>query len=298
MKTSERHLFILKYREKYTVKAMCKTLGVSESGYYRWLRNRNRPNSRQLLSVKIGEILAQHPDNANYGVDRIRLALLQRGITVSRRTVYRAMKEAGLLHKRRIPHGITKATTEIQQKENLIKRDFTAEAPLRKFLTDITEIQCADGKLYVSPIMDCFSGEIVALEMRDNMKKELCIDTVRQLKQQFPNLNGAILHSDRGSQYTSEAFRSELKRCGITQSLSGTGHCFDNARMESFFATLKKEKIYRIGAYKLPREEVKTIVFRYVFVYYNRIRIYTHNPMGLPPVPYREWSSKEKQLAA
>ena len=80
-----------------------------------------------------------------------------------------------------------------------------------------------------------------------------------------------------------------MKKSGIIQSLSGTGHCFDNARMESFFATLKKEKIYQIAAYKLNREQVISIIFRYVFVYYNRLRIYTRNPQGLPPVKYREW---------
>lgn len=268
---------------------MCKVLNVSESGYYRWLKNRDKATRRQLLSAVIKDILNEHPDNSNYGVNRIQIALTQAGIEVSRRTIYRAMKESGLLHRRRRPHGITKATTEIQDKENIIKRDFSAEAPMKKLLTDITEIQCLDGKLYVSPVMDCFSGEIVALEMRDNMKKELCIDTVRQLKANCPNLKGAILHSDRGSQYTSEAFREELKKNGMIQSFSGTGHCFDNARMESFFATLKKEKIYQIAAYKLTREQVKSIVFRYVFIYYNRLRIYTHNPMGLPPVKYREW---------
>lgn len=268
---------------------MCKVLNVSESGYYRWLKNRDKATRRQLLSAAIKDILNEHPDNSNYGVNRIQIALMQAGIEVSRRTIYRAMKESGLLHRRRRPRGITKATTEIQDKENIIKRDFSAESPMKKLLTDITEIQCFDGKLYVSPVMDCFNGEIVALEMRDNMKKELCIDTVRQLKANCPNLKGAILHSDRGSQYTSEAFRKELKKIGIIQSLSGTGHCFDNARMESFFATLKKEKIYQIAAYKLTREQVKSIVFRYVFIYYNRLRIYTHNPMGLPPVKYREW---------
>ena len=137
---------------------------------------------------------------------------------------------------------IAKKVVEIQEKENLIKRDFYAEKPMQKLLTDITEIACVDGKLYISPIMDCFNGEIVALEMRENMKKELCIDTIRQLGK----LNNVILHSDRGSQYTSEDFRKELKRLGITQSLSGTGRCYDNARMESFFATLKKEKLYQI----------------------------------------------------
>lgn len=291
-------MFLLERRDVYTVKLMCRVLHLSESGYYRWLRNRTKQSSRQLLAVKIEEIFAEHPDNHNYGVNRICLALEQAGIDVSCRTVYRVMKEHGWLHKKHIPHGITKSTTEIQEKENLLKRDFSAKQPFRKFLTDITEIQCADGKLYVSPIMDCFSGEIVALEMRDHMKKELCIDTVRQLRQLCPDLNGAVLHSDRGSQYTSAAFRAELARYGLTQSLSSVGHCFDNARMESFFATLKKEKIYQIAAYKLPREQVKTIIFRYVFAYYNRVRIYTRNPLGLPPVKYREWVQVNRLDAA
>ena len=103
--------------------------------------------------------------------------------------------------------------------------------------------------------------------MRDNMKKELCIDTVNQLKLKYGDLKNVILHSDRGSQYTSEAFRNLLKKYEIAQSLSGTGRCCDNARMESFFATLKKEKLYRIPTYRMTREDVKTVIFRYVFIY-------------------------------
>ena len=147
-------------------------------------------------------------------------------------------------------------------------------------------MQCRDGKLYISPIMDCYSGEILSLCMRDNMKKELCVDTVKAMANRFP-VRDAILHSDRGSQYTSEAFRSELARQGLTQSLSGVAHCYDNARMESFFATLKKELIYRVSAYRLSMSEVKSLVFRYVFVYYNRIRVYTANPGGWPPETWR-----------
>lgn len=214
-------------------------------------------------------------------------ALSQRGTHVSLRTVYRTMSEAGLIHKRRRPHGITKSDTEAQEKENLIKRNFSADKPLTKLLTDITEVQCADGKLYVSPVLDCYNGEIIALEMRDNMKKELCIDTVKQLKSQYGNLHGAILHSDRGCQYTSYAFRRILVDSGITQSLSGTAHCYDNARMESFFATLKKEKLYRIPTYKMKRDEVKTVIFRYIFGYYNTQRVNSFNPGGIPPVSMR-----------
>ena len=133
--------------------------------------------------------------------------------------------------------------------------------------------------------------------MRDNMKKELCIDTLNAAAGRYP-LRGAILHSDRGSQYTSEAFRKQLEALGIQQSLSGVPHCFDNARMESFFATLKKELLYRIPTYKMKKEEVKAIIFRYVFTYYNQVRIYTANPEGLPPVAYRMLSEEQQLMAA
>ena len=278
---------------------MCRVLKISESGYYRWLKNRAKPTARELLSVEIKSILAEHPDNDNYGIDRIQSALERKGIHVSRRTVYRAMSEMGILHRKRTPRGITKATTEIQDRENLIKRDFKAEKPLEKLLSDITEIQCYDGKLYVSAVLDCFNGEILSIVMDSNMKKELCIRTVKELELQYgKKIKGAILHSDRGSQYTSEAFKLALKEAGLIQSLSGTGHCFDNARMESFFATLKKEKIYRISAYKLTRDQVKSIIFRYIFVYYNRIRISSVNPGGMPPVAYREWAKTHAPTAA
>ena len=277
---------------------MCRVLKISESGYYRWLKNQSKPTARALLSVKIQTILDEHPDNDNYGVGRICTALEQRGVHVSRRTVYRTMSEMGILHRRRRPHGITKATTEIQEQENLIKRDFKAEKPLKKLLSDITEIQCYDGKLYVSAVLDCFNGEILSIAMDSNMKKELCVRTVKELMMQYgKKLKGAIFHSDRGSQYTSEAFRNALKDAGLQQSLSGTGHCFDNARMESFFATLKKEKIYRIAAYKLTREQVKSIIFRYIFIYYNRIRISSVKPGGLAPVAYREWAKSPTPAA-
>ena len=123
---------MLENNGRYEVKVMCRVLKISESGYYRWLRNRNKPKARELLSVKIQEILDRHPDNDNYGVNRMMTALEQAGIKASRRTVYRAMNEMGLLHGKRIPRGTMKATKEIQERENLIRRDFTAEKPLMK----------------------------------------------------------------------------------------------------------------------------------------------------------------------
>ena len=167
-----------------------------------------------------------------------------------------------------------------------------ADTSYTKLLTDIKEVQCADGKLYVSPVMDCFSGEILSVEMHDNMKKDLCIQTIENLCKTCCIEAGVILRSDRVSQYTSEAFGQKLRKNGIIQSLSGTGNCFDNARMESFFATLKKEKLYRIATYKMTREQVKTVIFRYIFVYYNNISIYTRDPKGMPPVKYRKWATE------
>ena len=266
---------------------MCDVLNVSETGYYRFKRNLGRPDKNAVLSAVMQDVLDEHPFNDNYGVDRMQIALMHRGYTVGKRRISRIMKENGWLHERkRRPKGLTRATTEIQEKENLIKQDFTSDQPYQKLLTDISQISCRDGKLYISPIMDCFNGEIISLVMRSNMRKELCIDTFNAAAKRFP-INGAILHSDRGSQYTSEAFRKTLSNAGVLQSLSGVNHCFDNARMESFFATLKKELLYRIPTYKMKMDEVKAIIFRYVFVYYNRIRIYTSNPDGLPPAAYR-----------
>ena len=109
------------------MKAICRFLKISESGYYRWLRNQGKPGARQLLLVKIQGIISEHPDNKNYGGRRVQAALAQKGTHVSLRTVYRTISEAGLIHRHRRPHGITKTDTETQDRENLIKRNFSAD---------------------------------------------------------------------------------------------------------------------------------------------------------------------------
>jgi transposase InsO family protein len=216
------------------------------------------------------------------------LALSQREVPTSYSTVYRIIKKHGLLQKvKRHPNGITREDAEAQKSENLIQRDFSSSAPNQKWLSDITEIPCSDGKLYLSAMLDCFNGEIVGLAMDDNMRKELCI-------QAFENActarhaRGMVFHSDRGSQFTSHAFRESLANRDAIQSMSGTGRCYDNARMESFFATLKKEKLYPLKTERHPMSFIKSIIFRYIMVYYNRQRIYTSNPGGWPPAIYRE----------
>lgn len=228
----------------------------------------------------------------------MKIALFNKGIRIGIRRLTRLMREQGLIHeRRRQPKGLTKATTEAQERENLIKQDLSSEIPFTKLLTDITQVQCLDGKLYISPVLDCFDGSVLSLLMHDNMKKELCIDTVKAAARRYPQIRGAIYHSDRGSQYTSEEFKDTLKSLDMTQSLSGVDCCYDNARMESFFATLKKELLYRIPTYRMTKEDVKTIVFRYVFTYYNTVRIHTSNLGGLPPVAYRMTWNQEAMAA-
>ena len=266
---------------------MCRVLRVSESGYYRYLKNLNKPDKDTILSAAIRRIIGEFEFNDNYGVPRMQKALSLKGYRVGLRKLKRIILEMGLIHERkRKPKSLTKATAEIQEKENLIKQDFSADTPYTKLLADITQVQCSNGKLYISSILDCFNGEILSLVMRSNMKKELCIDTLKATKKRYP-ISGAILNSDRGSQYTSTDFRDVLKDSSIQQSLSGVNRCYDNARKESFFTTLKKELLYRIPTYKMKKADVTVCVFRYVFAYYNTSRTYTPNPYGLPPTAYK-----------
>jgi len=261
-------------------------LKVTKQGYYKWLRSLEKPYKYTDLLAKILEVLAENPENkGNYGARRVHLRLTQPeyGYTRSYATVYRVMKANNLLQKKkRRPNSLTKEDYEAQKNENLISQNFTSSEPNTKWLSDITEVPTAEGKLYLAPILDCFDGQIVGLAMDDNMKKELCIAAFEQASQKY-NAYGMVFHSDRGSTFTSKKFREALKSRNAIQSMSGTGRCYDNARMESFFATLKKEKLYKIKTELLPMETVKSIIFRWIFTYYNRKRVYTANKGGYPP---------------
>jgi transposase InsO family protein len=268
-------------KAKYSIKTMCKVLQVSETGYYKWLKRRSRPNKYDELLAKIRQIRADNPD---YGAYRIYLHLqLYQGYTGSYYIILKLCKENNLMLKKKWhPKGITKADPEAQASANLIKQDFSAAAPNEKWLGDITEIPTADGKLYVAAILDCFDGSIVGFKMADNMRAELCADAFTSAVKKY-QAYGMIFHSDRGSQYTSKLYRELLNQYGARQSMSATGKCYDNARMESFFATLKKEQIYKFKTENMRMNTVKTLVFRFIEVYYNRKRIYTTNE-GQPPL--------------
>ena len=138
----------------------------------------------------------------------------------SEHTIYRVMEEIGICHHpKRKPNGITQADREARKSDDLLKRDFSADQPLTKCITDITEIKARDGKLYVSAIFDCFDTAVVGLAMDTNMKAPLCVQTLENAIKAYPDLRGAIIHSDRGSQYTSQLYRDAISKFGIQQSM-------------------------------------------------------------------------------
>ena len=282
----------------YSVRQICSSLSVSESGYYKWKRNRSRPKAWQVLLSEIHKILAEHPDNDNYGVERMMIALAQRGITRSYSTVKRAMKKGNLLHEsRRSPDGLTKADKKADRPDNILQKDFTASEPDRKWLTDITQVQCSDGILYIAPVLDCYRAEVVSLAMDTNMKKELCIKAISDAYELRSPGDGVIIHSDAGSQYTSRKYKKALGGFHAIQSMSDVSKCYDNARMESWFATLKKEKVYKLDTAHMTIEEVKKEVWRYTFGYYNTVRVTTVTEGGFPPSAYNGKVTAVKSVA-
>lgn len=268
---------------------------VSEAGYYKWLHTKDRPYKYQDLLAKIRQIRAANPD---YGAHRIYLELrLFHVYTGSYYLILMLCKKHHLMLKKKYhPKGLTKADRAAQASENRIQQDFSASAPNQKWLGDMTEIPTADGKLYVSAVFDCFDGAIVGFKMANHMRAELCAEAFTSAAEQHQAF-GMLFHSDRGSQYTSKLYRETLARYGALQSMSHTGRCYDNARMESFFATLKKERIYKLKTEKMRMETVKSIVFRFIEVYYNRKRIYTTNE-GYPPLMKRSLYYKDQVAKA
>jgi len=236
--------------------------------------------------------------------------VLQKSLTTTRkpegvaipgeRTVYRVMEEIGLSHRpRRKPNGITKADREARKSDDLLKRDFQSDTPLTKCVTDITEIKAADGKLYVSSIFDCFDSAVLGLAMETNMKAALCVRTLDNAMMVYPELRGAMIHSDRGTQYTSQTYRDAISYHGIQQSMnSAGGRCHDNARCESMWARMKSELLYdRYEPEKITVEELKVLIWRYFFSYWNNRRICSANG-GLPPMVKRARYYRSPGVAA
>lgn len=282
----------------------CRMLKVTRQGFYQYLTDKDRPWKYQDLADAMRMIVSEDECNDTYGRIRMYQALLLKqpeGVPIpGERTVYRVMKEIGISHRpKRRPNGITKTDREARKADDLFKRDFKSAEPLKKCVTDITEIKAKDGKLYVSAIFDCFDAAVLGLAMDTNMKALLCKRTLENAVRAYPALRGAVIHSDRGTQYTSEIYRKAAARYGIRQSMnSAGGRCHDNARCESMWARMKEELLYdRRNTEKMTIEELKTLIFRYFIGYWNNRRICSAND-GLPPMVKRQRYYETTGIAA
>ena len=277
-------------RRKGKITFYCQCLRVTRQGFYSYLKRQNNRWKYAEIAKRMLEIAAEDVYNDAYGRCRMREALALKYPNEklpSERTVYRIMEKIGLSHRpKRKSNGITKTDRDAQKSDDLLKRNFTAEKPYEKCVTDITEIPAKDGKLYVSAIFDCYDLSVLGLSMADNMRAELCAATVRNARQAHPGLRGAIIHSDRGSQYTSMLYRAELQRRGMVQSMNRAGgRCHDNARCEAMWARMKEELLYgRYNTKKMTIEELKPLIWRYFMSYWNNRRICSANG-GLPENP-------------
>lgn len=201
-------------------------------------------------------------------------------------TVYKVMRENGLSMPPNRPKGLTKADKAAQKSDNLLNRNFTADAPNSKTVTDITEWTAVDGKVYQSAVFDCFDNACLGLSLGDDMKAGLCIETF-ELAASAYDLRGAVSHSDRGSQYTSEGFRKMLEKFEIIQSMNGAaGRCHDNAKCESMWARGKWEIMACFDTGKMTCDELKRLIFHYYMSYWNYRRICSAIG-GIPPMVKR-----------
>ena len=284
-----RYASIERRRDRYPVRLMCRLLAVSASGYYAW---RARPESAraQRDCELMAEIRRVHEASKGvYGSPRVHAELVAGGLRVGRHKVARLMRSARL---RGCPKRRFRVTTERNPAHrvanNLLKQNFTTKAPNQVWAADITYISTAEGWLYLAVVMDLYSRRIVGWSMGRWMGRHLVVDALRMaLAARRPD-GPLIHHSDRGGQYTSDDFRDALAKYGIECSMSGSGTCYDNAVVESFFGLLKRERVNRVR-YQ-TREEARADLFEYIEVFYNRKR--RHGYLGnVSPADFEEQSA-------
>ena len=272
-----RFQFIDGHRDEFPVKLMCKVLGVSTSGYYAW---RSRPPSERemanrALTAKIKEEFEKSGET--YGSPRIYQVMRKLGLTCSKNRVARLMHAAGLKAKQtRKYRSTTKRNKADRAAPNILKRDFSADAPNNKWVADITYIGTQEGWLYLAAIMDLFSRRIVGWAMSPRMTSDLTLRALDMAIRRCRPGAGLIHHSDQGSQYTDSEYQAVLAADSIVASMNGVGTWYDNAPMESFFGTLKSELVHH-RAYR-SRAEASSDLFYYIEAWYNRSRL--HSALG------------------
>jgi len=282
--------FIRDHAGRWPIRLMCRVLKVSASGYYAW---RSRPESARSAANRklLSDVRRPHGEHhGRYGSPRMHAALRAEGRTASRGRVERLMRRHGIraLAGRRFKPCTTDSRHHLPVAPNLLKQDFVAAAPNRVSLADITYFATGKGWLYLAAVLDLASRKIVGWSMRDHMRTELPLAALMMAAQRQRPAEGLICHSDRGSQYASEAYGRQLLAMKAKPSMSRTACCYDNAPMESFFHTLKVELVHQ--RQWATREDARRDLFAYIEGYYNRRRI--HSALG-----YRTPEQAERQKA-
>ncbi len=271
--------FVLARKAEHSIQLMCRVLEVSRSGYHAWTGR--RPSARAVadaaLSVQITEI---HGESLKtYGSPRVHAELaLEHNVQVGRKRVERLMAQAGLsgLHKRR--KGRTTIRVQgVRTAPDLVERDFNPTEIDRLWCADITYIRTWEGWLYLASVMDCYSRRIVGWAMAEHMRSELVVEALEMAVARRRPRGRPVHHSDQGSQYTSLIFTRRCASVDIDVSMGSKGDCFDNAAMESFHASLKKDLIHRQSW--PTKAQARTAVFGYIERFYNRRR--RHSRLGM-----------------
>lgn len=271
--------FIAARRAEHSIKIMCRVLEVSRSGFHAWAAR--QPSARAVADGALSERIAEiHTESREtYGSPRVHAELrLGDGILVGRKRVERLMRQAGLCGLIRRRRGRTTIRVPgVRTAPDLVERDFDPAAPNRLWCADITYVRTWEGWLYLASVMDCYSRRIVGWAMADHMRAELVVDALEMaVARRRPDAT-PVHHSDRGSQYTSLIFTQRCRSAGIDVSMGSKGDCFDNAAMESFHASLKKDLIYRRSW--PTKAAARTAVFDYIETFYNRRR--RHSTLGM-----------------
>ncbi|MDO4471330.1 MAG: IS3 family transposase [Bacillota bacterium] len=269
MKSSIKYQVILKYKNKYSISSMCKFFEVSRSGYYAFLKQMDIPDRDLPLAEKIRE--CQNGSHRTYGYRRVHIWLERQGIYRNPKTVLRIMQKYNLLSvvRRKKFHYCSQY---LHRYPNSLNRDFSADRPNQKWVTDISYIKTAQGFLYLSIIRDLYDNSIVAYKMDKEQSVKLVLDTIKAAKKKEKITAELQLHSDQGFQYTSHAYYKLTKEYGISPSMSRRGNPYDNALAENFFSILKTECIHRVKF--AGYDEASLIISEYIN-FYNNYRIQT-----------------------
>jgi putative transposase len=262
---------------------MCRVLNVSKSCYYSWLFNGAYINK---IDVKLYELVKKIfiQSKRTYGTIRIKEELEDDyGVIVSRKRIARIMKYYNL--KAKIKRRFVNTTDSNHNNEiapNILDRDFYALNPDEKYVGDITYIQTTQGWLYLATVIDLYSRKVVGWSIDENMKTSLIIDALEMAITTRNPTKGLIFHSDRGTQYASNSFKQLLKKNNITQSMSRSGNCWDNAVAESFFHTLKTELFYQESLKN--KSKTNEMLFEYIEIFYNRKRRHSYTNYLSPSI--------------